>query len=363
MKLTTTKLTILPIGLFLFGLCIIPTQTFAASSKLSCELTLTTPEGRTTVTDDAKVYLKRGDEIKIAWESSNAKQASLGAAKISLDGSATSSPTKHTTYNYTFQNGSKKVECAVDVVVVDGIFNDLSFSEKTSKPTISGVVNGATTVQLFIYKEGISKPVFTSKVLKVKKGKWSTRVTKALKPGEYTAVLKGDKKTELNTIATGTLSIGKSNDTKSKTTFYTELVPLLAGGVAKSGSAVPISYLQILNIGKTDGTVKGFTVKQNGTLPANAIVGFIVSDSTSNAVTIAGSPAQPIRFVGTSATIPVDITMQSGEMRLFTLKAILSPLLGTNFGKTIKLDVADVVTNATDKGVFPIRGATWTLGF
>jgi hypothetical protein len=345
---------------------VVPFTTFAASSRPMCELEITTKAGTITTDDKETVLLVKGETIGIVWDSKNAKEAyNDNNDIIDLDGSATSSPSKTTTYTYTFKNGDKKVECEVVVQVVEGDFTETALTTKSLRPTLSGTVLGTKSVQIAIYKEGAEKPLFTSKVIKVKNGKWSTKVTKTLQKRDYTVVLLGEKQTELNTIATSTLTIGSviKKPESPTTTFVVESVPLLNGGIARAGSVVPISYLQVINIGRAGGKVESISIKQNGSASTNAIVGFMISDSRSNVVTTIKAEAGKTLFKDKVATVPINTLVGAGQMRLFTIKAIIASSISPFIATQLKLDVAGVATNGIRKGTLPIRGTTWTLGY
>jgi hypothetical protein len=347
----------------MFLLLAMPGASFAASSRPACELQITTQAGSITTDGKETVLLNKGEIIEITWDSKNAKKAfDKDGDEIELDGSATSSPKKTTTYAYEFKNGSKEVECKVTVIVVAGKFDQSTLTTMSVKPTISGEVTGSKTVQLMIYKKDVTKPFFTSKVIKTKNGKWNTKITKSLAKGEYTVALVGEKRVKLNTIATSTLTIGKKAES-SVTTFVVEPVPLLNGGVAKASAAVPVAYFQVINIGKAIGKVESFSIKQNGSAPTDTIVGFTISDSQSTAVITIKAEAGKMLFKDKVAKLPMNALIGAGQMKLFTIKAILAPTLMPYMGTQLKLDVSAVETNGAEKGVFPVRGTTWTIGY
>lgn len=350
------------ITLLLFLLAV-PSISLAASSKLSCELEIATSAGTVKTSDKETVLLIKGDVIEIAWNSENAKKAfDKNNDKIDLEGSATSSPKKATTYTYTFENGSKEVECKATVLVVEGEFDQSTLTTMSVKPSLSGEATGSKTVRLMIYKKDVTKPIFTSKIIKVKNGKWTTKVTKSLAKGEYIVELVGEKKIELNTIATSTLTIGKKAQS-SVTTLVVEPVPLLNGGTAKASAAVPIAYFQVINIGKAIGKVESFSIKQNGSASTDAIIGFTISDSQSTVVTTVKAEAGKTLFKDKVAKLPMQALIGAGQMKLFTIKAIMAPSITSYIGTQLKLDVSAVETNGTEKGAFPVRGTTWTLGY
>lgn len=346
---------------------LLPSVSYAASSKVTCALEVTTEQGTVDIEDNATVLLVRGTEVEIVWDSTHAKKAFDGDGdKIKLEGTATMSPTTTSTYAYTFTNGSKKATCEVTIQVVEGTFKSSTLSTSSSKPKISGTASGTKSVQLYVYKEGTTKPLYTSNVIKVKKDAWSTTVSKKLKNGTYTVVLVGEKNTELNTIATSTLTIGKkaTSESVSATTFVAQSVPLLLGGTAKPNSSVAISFLQVINIGKTSGVVEGFSVKQTGSASTKAIIGFTISDDRDTTSETIGGSEGTVLFKDGVAVLPLHTTIAAGDMRLFTLKAILSKNASEHIGKQLKLQVSAVDTNGTlSQSTLPIRGVTWTIGY
>lgn len=345
-------------------LLVMPFAALASTVKPFCSLTVTTQNGSIKTTEGDTVLLNYGEDIKISWKSKNAEKAFANNNKVDLNGSATSSPKKTTTYNYKFVAGTKSKICKVTVQVVEGNIKSSTLQSLSSKPTITGIASGTRSVQIEVYKKNSEKVFFKSKTIKTKNGKWSAKITKKLEDGVYTVVLLGEKQTRLNTIATGTLAIGKkaiSEQTK-KTTFVAESIPLLVGGFARAGSSVPISYLQVINIGKETGKVESFVVKQNGNASSQTIVGFTISDDQGTKYKDVGTAAVPVVFKDGVAILPVGASIPSGEMKLFTIKAILSPNLSAYAGKQLKLDIAGINTNtAFTKTGFPIRGTTWTL--
>lgn len=343
---------------------LLPSFSLAATSKLSCTLTATTPNGEVELDSNDVVMLTKGEDIEIAWESKNAKKAYVGTGTknpIELEGSATSSPSKTRTDTYRFENGNKKVYCKVKIEVVEGNFEDASMVTKITKPTLQGEAMGTKNVQVLIFKEDGKKPYFSSKQIRVKDGEWSTKISKNLSKGEYMVVLKGEKNTLLNTIATTTLTIGTKSmpkKTTSDTTFVVASVPLLSGGTIQAGATKPISYLQVLNIGKTVGKIEGFKIKQNGTAPTSAITSMTVSNEQGVLATI-NAPV----FKDGVVTLPTAIPLLPQQMQLITIKVTLAPTAITSLGKQFKLDVSGVTTNGKMQSVFPIRGVIWTVGY
>ena len=347
-------------------LLFMPFVSLASSEKLSCMLTATTSFGNVLLQEKQSVQMRAGDMITIAWKSENAtKGFDIHNNKIDLNGSATSSPTKNTKLNYSFTNGSKKVSCEATVIVATGSITTTPVSMVPLKPVLAGTASGVKAVHIQIVKEGATKPLYTSNVLRVKSGAWSTKINRTLEKGKYTILLRGDKKTAHNIIATSSLVIGTPTKvlTKSATTFVVEPLALLVGGTVKAGASVPVSYLQVINIGKSAGTATSFTLKQNGSASTESVIGFTISNDQSPLITkVIATPTSPL-FSNGYVVIPVNVVMTPGQMRLFTIKAIIAPSVTTDFGKQLKLDVTSVTTNATMQSLFPIRGTTWTIGY
>lgn len=347
---------------------LLPYSVSAATARPSCSLEVTTEAGTVDIRKAATVLLVKGEDMEIEWDSKNAKRAVDGEGDtITLHGTATVSPERTATYEYRFSNGSRKATCEVEVQVVTGSFTESYLATKNLKPTIKGKASGTRSVQFKVYKEGETKAYYTSKVIRVKNEKWNSRITKKLPKGDYTIELLGEKKVELNTIATSTLTIGSTNVIKKspakdvdkkQTAFVVKVVPLLMGGTTGSGKTVPISYLQVLNIGKVDASVTGFSVKQNGSASTNAIAGFTVVDGSGTySNTVAAS------FKNGIATIPAQVTIPAQTMKLFTIKANLGTSLTAYLGTQLRFDVAGVDVDAAMQSTFPLRGVVWTIGY
>ncbi|QQR64553.1 hypothetical protein IPH92_03240 [Candidatus Kaiserbacteria bacterium] len=279
----TSTRTILSAGLMIGLFCVlsIPVNARAASTKPSCVLTASTSAGVLTTKTKDSILLPAGETVEIAWKSKHAKSATVNpGGKIASSGVATQTPSTTTTYSYRFVSGSKSATCALTVHVVSGTITQ-STAQKNSKAVLSGTASGTKSVQVRIYKEGAEKALYTSKVITVKKNVWKTTVTKKLPEGTYTVVLSGEKKFELNTITEKTLTVGNQvvKDSPSvDTTLVVAAVPLLIGGTARGGSAVSVSYLQVINVGNAPALIQGFTVKQNGSASTDAIIGLTISD-------------------------------------------------------------------------------------
>lgn len=349
-----------------FFLANIPLSTFASTNRPSCVLTVHTNIGTTTIQGKSEILLQKGSEIKLQWKSTNATKATdAHRDAISLSGVATGSPTRNSKFIYNFSNGSRKVTCEADVTLIRGSFATSTLTTNSTKPSISGKISGIGKIQVQIFKEGSTTPFYKSKILVVKNGTWKTVVSKTLPNGIYTINVLGVKNRVLNTVLSDTLSIGKKTDDEKKqsTTLIVQPIPLLLGGIAHGGKAVPVSYLQVINVGKNPAVVHSFDITQTGTAPVGSITGItIVDDSGSVGGSIGGIPgATP--FKNTNATIPFEAAFAPGQMRLFTIKAILANIVSPYLNTQLRIVVSGITTNAASvKAVFPIQGTLWTIG-
>lgn len=257
------------------------------------------------------------------------------------------------------------VSAATSAAKPEARFDPLTLMADVSKPTIGGTATSSKSVQIIVRKEGESKTLFKKSSIKVKDGAWQTKVTKKLADGRYDIELKGTdaKGKNLKTLATGTLLVGyPAANAKVAATLVVAPVPLLRGGAARTGASVPISYLQVTNVGKIAATIKGFLLKQNGTASGSAVIGLSSVDDKGGSRANTASIEGVTPFVAGAAYAPTDATLQPGEMKLFTVRAIMSKNVSAYLGRTLMIDVTGLDTNAgTVQGVFPIRGTTLTV--
>jgi hypothetical protein len=147
----------------------------------------------------------------------------------------------------------------------------------------------------------------------------------------------------------------------SEPTFTVSAVPLLIGGAAKAGESVAVSYLKITNIGKKPATLEGFTIQQNGSAPGLSVVGLSTVDDKGGSRGYVGGPEGTTPFVGIQAVAPTLASFEPGQMRLFTIKAVIGSNISAYAGTQLMIEVSSLKTDAEVKGSFPIRGTTWTL--
>lgn len=354
------------LAIAVFFLVNMPSSTLAATSNPSCVLTVHTDIGTTTIKGRAEVLLQKGSSMEIQWRSTNATKATdVHNDALSLSGMATSSPVKNSKFIYRFSNGSKRVTCEADVTVVTASFATSTLTTNSSKPSISGKILGIGRIQIQIFKIGSTTRFFTSNTLTVRNGIWKTTISKTLPNGRYTINVLGVRNRALNTILTDTLRIGKeaSNENKQPTTLVVQPIPLLLGGIARGGSAVAVSYLQVINVGNNPATIHGFSVIQTGTAPTQSVVGLTIADDSGSVGGSVGGISGATPFINNSVSIPLEVTLASKQMRLFTIKAILANNVSLYLNTQLKITVSGINTNAeVVKAIFPIQGTVWTIG-
>lgn len=352
---------------FVFALClfVLPQMTFASTSRPSCTLTVTTHVGTTTFNDSETVYVDKGTAVAIAWKSKNATKAvDTAGDTIELSGSTTTSPLTDTSYKYVFSAGSKKATCVAKVHLVAVTIDESSLQGVKNNPVINGSAVGLKTVNVLMYEQGTSKQLFKSKTIKVKNGVWSVKVTKKFSDGLYDIVVLGDKKFKLNKLAVGVLNVGDivASAPTAATTIVVQPVPLLIGGIGHGGGLLPLSYLQVINVGKEVATLKGFTVTQTGDASTDSILSLSTVDDTGLLRSSIGGVAGKSLFTNGSAFIPTVAMLNPGEMHLFTIKAALLPNVTSYIGTKLVIKVASVQSNVKNtRAVFPIAGVQWII--
>ena len=250
---------------------------------------------------------------------------------------------------------SEKPTCAVTIEDVTCRVAAYIKKSETAKIALSVSNSDVRKVKVIIKKEGESKVLY-QKSIKVKKGKWKTTLTKKLEKGTYDIEIGGES---------GKLVIGSPAQAKnlSASPFSVSPIPLLTGGTTRAGASVPVSYLKVINTGKEEATLKGFWITQNGSAPTQTVVGLSTVDDKG------GSRAEKKGVEGTTlfnkngeALAPTDAVFAPGQMKLFTIKAILASNISTSIGTQLMIDVVGLEGATALSGQFPVRGTTWTLG-
>jgi hypothetical protein len=157
-----------------------------------------------------------------------------------------------------------------------------------------------------------------------------------------------------------TLEVGEAQ-AQGPTTLRVSNVPLLSGGVAYPGASVPVTYLQIHNTGVNAATVTGIALEQKGSTDTDAIIGLSVIDDKGVSVAVTGGGAVSTPFSNGEAVASMDAVIAPGQRRLFTIRAMMAPILSSFKSSSIILDVTGVETSASVVGAFPIRGTVWNI--
>ena len=339
---------------------VIPSFASAASKRISCELTATTSAGEATSKKELEVVSEKGKEVTIAWDSTNASKALSGKKSVETSGEETVSPTRTTTYKYTFSgDGSrKKTTCEVTVHVASGDFDRSALSTSNSRPTLSGSATGTKKVQVIVRTEGSTRPIF-SKNVSVKRGEWKVKSPKTLTDGTYHVELLGEKGWDLNTLSEATLTIGdeavSSTSNSGVSSLSVSSVPLLFGGTATRGASVPVAYLKVTNTGKVATTFSGVTLKQRGTAAVSAITSLEVRDDKGMSRGIMHAKTGSNNSVSAATNAEIG----AGQTRLFTVRAVVSPT--AMIGSSLMLDLESLASNSKILGTFPLRGTTYTI--
>jgi hypothetical protein len=145
------------------------------------------------------------------------------------------------------------------------------------------------------------------------------------------------------------------------TTLAVQSIPLLSGGVVHSGGTVPVSYLQITNVGTAGALLKGFWITQNGSASLNAIGGFSTIDDRGGSRGVSSGAQGSALFQSGVAFASTTAYFAPGQMRLFTIKVLLSTAVADYVGTELKLEVASIETTGETQGNFPIVGTTWVI--
>ena len=351
------------IALAFAAFVILPSTTHAAYTKPVCILLLQTTAGTVAGPGEMDVMLNKGDDLKILWVSVNATKAeNKNGNSLPLAGRTVKTPTKKTTYSYTFSKGTDEVTCSVTVHPTEGHITASTLSSLSRTPTISGTVEGTDNVSFEIFKDGSKTSVYESDEISVMDDEWEHKVSKSLTKGSYDLVFSGSSELKLNTISKRTLTIGTvaSSDT-SASTIVVQPIPLLVGGVAKRNQTVGLSYLQVLNVGLESATITGIKLEQMGTASTDTVLSLMAIDDTELAKGQVGKVGDS-PFESGEALIPITLTLKPKETRLFTLKATMADDVSDDIGDTLKLMVSGVTSSSVIKGTFPIKGVTWTIG-
>lgn len=244
-----------------------------------------------------------------------------------------------------------------------GSFDADRLSETSAKPKLAGDAEDVKNVRVVV-EDAKGKRLYRSPSIKVRDDRWKVSVNKKLKDGIYAISLVDSKHTS-DVLATSTLGVGVkasfSAAYKSGSVNVTQL-PLLTGGHANAGLSVPVAYLKVSNPGTVDAAIDGFTFVQNGTASTDAVIGFMTSDDKGGSRATVGGAEDTKVFADGKAFVPLEAVLAPGQVRVFTIKAILGAKAGAEIGRTLMLDVAGVNSAGTARAsAWPIRGTTWAF--
>lgn len=294
----------------LFTLLLAASAPFAASAATFppyCAVLTKTGDGHFWPMINNKLYLvaQVNEPITIIWGSANATKAYTDQGySVDFNGQQVVTPTQTTSYAYHFASDTGVATC-----------------------TVTAVVLGA----------GNTWPGNTST---------ATQTT-----------------TSVNTVPTQpavTTTSPTSSSSPSTASFSVSEIPLLTGGLAAPGTVVPVQYLKLVNTSNTKTTLPGVWVKQSGTAPVSAVIGFsTVDDKGSNRLSTGGKEGST-PFVNGLAFVPLDADFDPGQFRIFTIKAQLSQNLSASAGTTLLIKLAKLDTTGKIAST-PINGAVWTL--
>ncbi len=233
----------------------------------------------------------------------------------------------------------------------------------TNTPQIfSGTASGTKTVQVYLYKKGNSKVVFKSTKVRVEDGVWSVKISKSLSVGSYDVRVYGVKSGRRKMLVRETVMATDKPLILSTATMSVKSIPLLFGGAAHAGNSVPVSYLQVTNGNQGTTSLKGFWIKQNGNARTESVIGLTSIDDKGAFRGLAGGVEGASLFKDGTAYVPItEVLFDPGQVRLFTIKAIISMNAMPHVGTQLAIDLLSLDTTATVVSVLPVRGVTWTI--
>jgi|CXWK01.1.fsa_nt_gi hypothetical protein len=258
------------------------------------------------------------------------------------------------------QAATRKTIC--DVSLTSTSHEEIKCSLTSLKPTISGTDTDSKKVKISIYKTGETK-TFVSKSVNVKNKKWKLKFAKKFPEGTYEIKISSQDSLGQTSTLSGTMYVGKAtaHQVKVLSTLAISPIPLLSGGVVRAGTSVPVSYLQVSNIGQETLLLNSFNLKQNGSAASESVIGLTLIDETDTQRGSVGGVEGFSPFKNNTAVLPANMSFAPGQMRLFTIKATVSSNTNPHVGKHLMLVVDSINTNGFVSGLFPIHGTTWLI--
>jgi hypothetical protein len=114
-------------------------------------------------------------------------------------------------------------------------------------------------------------------------------------------------------------------------------------------------------VGTAGALLKGFWITQNGSASLNAIGGFSTIDDRGGSRGVSSGAQGSALFQSGVAFASTTAYFAPGQMRLFTIKVLLSTAVADYVGTELKLEVASIETTGETQGNFPIVGTTWVI--
>jgi hypothetical protein len=342
-----------------------PTLTYASTVHPGCTLTVTIDGVESPVRSGTKISIREGVLFTIAWVSHNAdKGVDRNGKVIALAGSTTTVVTSNTNYLLRFSAGGYQSTCTLSTYVVSGSVTTALVASSSKPITIAGRARGLDTVSVSVTLFGTTTAA-SSKNVSVRHGVWTYVVPQKLADGLYYIAISSTKSGITTLVATSTLNIGNVPvvSVPVPTTIVVVPVPLLIGGVAHPGATIAVAYLQIINIGLATTTIQTVSLTQSGTAPVASLVGLTAISDNGVAKGSVGTMVGGTPFIGSNATIPLGLVLAPQEMRLVTIKAIITTNVLPYLGTKIMLLVSGVGTNARIQSTLPLFGTVWTLGY
>ncbi|MBY0110434.1 hypothetical protein K2Y00_00280 [Patescibacteria group bacterium] len=348
------------LSLFAFASVLLLAPFSASAATPSCMITVFTPRGTVEITTPAQeVTLQKDEVVMFMWNGQNAQRATdKNGNVVPVFGMVTVPTNQSVSYSYDFIWNNDRATCGVSFISRTASIDLASITKKPEKPTIRGTADTKSVTVTIKDEEG--DQVY-KKTAKVTKGVWKASVTKKLVPGSYDITLTGKEGRKLNTLTSASFTVPEKGSSKTLGAVSISQVPLLMGGNATPGSSIPVSYIKLVNTSKEMAQIKGFELIQNGSASTDVIIGFSTNDDKGGSRTTIGGSEGFKAFKGSKAYVPLEASLSPGQIRIFTIKALISRNSGLYAGKNLMLDVASVDTNAAVKGTFPIRGTAFTL--
>lgn len=352
----TIFLSLLFVGIF--ALCIAPAE--AATIQPTCSLYYIHNGVISVTQSDVTIKVIKNDIVGLLWNGINASTAVDGSGKsVATLGMSIVTPASDEVYAYTFSQGGQKVSCSIEIEIVSGSLSINDVFKSGQKLSLTGRAQGVEKVVVAIYKTGDAAPTYKTKSLSVKNEKFSFKMTKALPDGSYTVVLQTTDNAPV-ALATSTVTIGKVAPV-ALSSLVVQKIPLLSGGTVKAGSGVAVAYLQVINVGTNPARLTNFSFGQAGNAPATLITGVSITDELGVARGSAGNMMSGTPFVGTNVNVPIVAVLAPKESRLFTVRAIVSPLAVANIGQTMSLSLLSLTSDARVVSALPVSGVVWTI--